>query len=357
MKKHIGFLIMNFENGGGTERVTSVIASELAKRNYKVTVISCQKGEKCWFDISSAVKLCSLHGEKIGNPIIRKAKSSQELGKIVKKEEIDIMIAVDVALYLYLWPLRKRKICKCIAWEHFNYYVARNKTVTFARKLAAEDADCVVVLGTKDMENYKANYRKCKQIEIIRNPLLTTVNGKSCLHQKRVLAVGRLTKEKGMDRLLYIWAKVERQMPDWRLDIYGEGNQKNLLQKQIHDLGLNNVRLCGYAGNVEEEYLKASVFALTSRYEGFGLVLIEAMAKGVPCISFDCKVGPSEIIDDGVNGYLIEDGNVEEFAEKLLRIMKDDELRKSFSEHTGDNLDRYNIESIMEQWESLLFHV
>ena len=86
-------------------------------------------------------------------------------------------------------------------------------------------------------------------------------------------------------------------------------------------------------------------------------MLIEAMAKGVPCISFDCKVGPSEIIDDGVNGYLIEDGNVEEFAEKLLRIMKDDELRKSFSEHTGDNLDRYNIESIMEQWESLLLHV
>ena len=137
---------MNFESGGGTERVTSVIANELVKKNFDVRIISCQHGNSCKFEIDKNIKLYSLNGEKCENSALRKIYVEKQLIKYVKEEQIDVMIAVDVALYLYLIPLQIKKICKCIAWEHFNYYISPNKLVKYARKLAAEHADCVVVL-------------------------------------------------------------------------------------------------------------------------------------------------------------------------------------------------------------------
>lgn len=354
MKKHIGFLIMNFENGGGTERVTSVIASELAKRDYKVTVISCQKGEKSHFDIDDSIQLCSLHGEEVKNSLSRKMVVLKRLKKVVKESRIDIMIAVDVALYIYLWPLRISGECKCIAWEHFNYYIANNRLVRFARKLAAKDADCVVVLGKKDLQNYKEHYKKIKNITYIYNPIAVSTEGNADICSRRVVAAGRLTAQKGFDRLIQIWSIVEKQMPEWKLDIFGDGPLREKLQKQIDESGVNNITLCGYSSNIEMEFLHSSIFALTSRYEGFVLVLLEAMAKGLPCISFACKEGPEEIIDDGVNGFLIEQGNIELFAEKLLVLMKDDKLRKDFSQMTRMNLERHNLDKIMEKWELVL---
>ena len=119
MNKKVGFLIMNFESGGGTERVTSVIANELVKKNFDVRIISCQHGNSCKFEIDKNIKLYSLNGEKCENSALRKIYVEKQLIRYVKEEQIDVMIAVDVALYLYLIPLQIKKICKCIAWEHF----------------------------------------------------------------------------------------------------------------------------------------------------------------------------------------------------------------------------------------------
>ena len=115
MEKHIAFFIMNFSNGGGTERVTSVIANNLSKRGYTVSVISCREGEKCRFFIEKDVILYSLHGEKSSNAVLRKLNTVRELQKLVIEHSIDVVVAVDVALYLYLWPLQKKQLCKCIA--------------------------------------------------------------------------------------------------------------------------------------------------------------------------------------------------------------------------------------------------
>ena len=150
---------MNFESGGGTERVTSVIANELVRDNFDVRIISCQHGNSCKFEINKSIKLYSLNGEKCENPALRKIYVEKQLIKYVKEEQIDVMIAVDVALYLYLIPLQMKKLCKCIAWEHFNYYINPNKMVKYARKLAAEHADCVVVLGKNDLNNYLTHYK------------------------------------------------------------------------------------------------------------------------------------------------------------------------------------------------------
>lgn len=354
MGKHIGFLIMNFSNGGGTERVTSVIANNLSRRGYAVSVISCREGEKCRFFIEKNVTLYSLHGETRSNTVLRKLNTARELQKLVIEHSIDIMVAVDVALYLYLWPLQKKHLCKCIAWEHFNYYIANNLLVKISRKFAAANADCVIVLGKNDLSNYKSHYKKINRIEYIYNPIALSMKKKTTMDKKRVIAVGRLSRQKGFDFLLDAWKIVERKNTEWTLDIFGEGTLKESLQQQIENLGLKKAHLRGYASDIEEEYVNSSIFVLSSRYEGFVLVLMEAQAKALPCVSFNCKEGPAETIDDGVNGYLVEEGNVVMFAEKLLELMNNKKLRDSFSENARKDLNRFDTTVVMDKWERIL---
>lgn len=352
--KKIGFLIMNFENGGGTERVTSIIANELVDRNYEVTIYSCQKGNKCKFPIDSRVHLCSLEGEKHKNPIWRKIQVIEKLVKTVKKDNIEIMIAVDVALYLYLIPLQVKHLCKCIAWEHFNYYINPTKMVKYARKFAAKYADCVVVLGKNDLKNYKNHYKRINRIMYIYNPIAIEINPKANIKSKKIIAIGRLNEQKGFDLLIEAWSKLEADFKDWEVNIFGEGILKEKLQKQIHDKNLKKFFLKGYSKNVAKEMTDSSIFVLSSRYEGFVLVLLEAQAVGLPCISFDCKEGPSEIIDDGVNGFLVEPLNSDLLAEKMSALMKDEDLRKKFSEKSTKDLYRFERKQIIDKWDTLL---
>ena len=354
MNKKIGFLIMNFENGGGTERVTSIIANELVNRKYDVTIYSCQKGNKCKFFINDEVHLCSLEGEKCKNPIWRKIQVIKKLIEYVKKEQIDVVIAVDVALYLYLIPLQIKGLCKCIAWEHFNYYINPNKLVKYARKFAAKYADCVVVLGKNDLENYKKHYKKINRLTYIYNPIAIDIEPKADIKSKKIIAMGRLNVQKGFDLLIEAWAKLEPDFKDWEVDIFGEGLLKEQLQKQIYNKNLKNIFLKGYSKDVKKDMMNSSIFVFSSRYEGFGLVLLEAQAVGLPCVSFDCKEGPSEIIDDGVNGFLVAPSNIDLLAEKMRVLMRDEELRKRFSEKSTKDLYRFDRKQIIDKWEKLL---
>lgn len=353
MGKHIAFLIMNFSNGGGTERVTSVIANSLINRNYNVSVISCKEGEKCRFPIREKINVYSLYGEKEKNPIIRKLLTYNRLEKFVRSLQIDIVVAVDVALYLYLWPLQKKKLCKCIAWEHFNYFISPNLSVKIARTLAAKCADAVVVLGKNDADNYKSHYKRITNLRYIYNPVTIENEGTANMSSKRIVAMGRLENQKGFDYLVDIWEIIEKRCPGWKLDIFGEGKLRSNLQEKIDCLGLKNIELRGYTADVEKEFLDSSIFVLSSRYEGFGLVLLEAQSCGLPCVSFNCKEGPGEIIDDGVNGFLIDPFNVSAFAEKTIYLMENETIRLKFAEKSRKDLYRFSIESVMEQWENL----
>ncbi len=353
-KKHVGFLIMNIANGGGTERVTTMIANKLSTCGFKVSIISCREGMTSQFFIEDSIRLYSLKGEEISNGIQRKIICIKRLTSIVKKNKIDVMVAVDVALYAYLWKSQICKLCRCIAWEHFNYYISLNAMAKIGRELAVRYADYIVVLGKNDLKNYKEHYKKIKNVTYIYNPLAIDKNENTDVEQKTVIAVGRLEEQKGFDLLIRIWEKVEARNDEWVLNIYGEGSCRKKLQKMIDERGLKNIKLCGYATDIAKAYLEASIFALTSRYEGYGLVLLEAQAKGLPCISFDCKEGPKEIIEDGINGFLISEGNIDEYAEKLLTMMGDLELRKKMAKNAKKNLNKYDINNIIKKWEDIL---
>ena len=186
----------------------------------------------------------------------------------------------------------------------------------------------------------------------IPDPLPFNMYAKSELSFCRVISIGRYDYDKGNDLLLQIWKRVEEKMPGWKLDIYGNGNREPY-QNMLQQLGIDRCHLHGPTNDVKKEYLSSSVFVLPSRYEGFGLVLIEAMACGVPVISFDCENGPRSIITDGVDGFLIPPFDIDAYAEKLIRLMLDQSLRLKMGANAIETAKQYEIERIGAQWQQL----
>lgn len=210
-------------------------------------------------------------------------------------------------------------------------------------------SDAVVALTNGDAKTWKAhNVMVIPNIVDVKN---TTYSQQT---NKTAIFAGRFTYPKGLERMLEAWKIVVSKRNDWTLRLVGEGEQKNQLIKQCEELGItDNVEFVPATKEVAKEYTNSSLFLFSSRYEGFGLVLVEAMQCGVPCISFDCPYGPSDIIDDGVNGCLIENGDVEAFANATLKLIEDDELRKQMGKAAIEKAKQYLPEQIMPQWVKL----
>lgn len=213
-------------------------------------------------------------------------------------------------------------------------------------KKIEDKCDAIVALTNGDTKEWKA-----KKVVTIPNIVDLHNQKYSSLTNKVALFAGRFSKEKGLDAMLEVWKIVVSNRNDWTLRLVGEGDPKDKLIKQCKLLGIEkNVLFVEPTRNIAEEYCNASLFLLTSRYEGFGLVLVEAMQCGVPCISFDCPYGPSDIINNGENGIIVENGNIEEFANAVLRLMDDEELRQSMGKAAMEKSKMYLPEIIMPQW-------
>lgn len=177
---------------------------------------------------------------------------------------------------------------------------------------------------------------------------------------KRVISVGRLEAQKGYDILLKVWNKVKDIHSDWHLDIYGDGSLKSDLLIQRDNLNLQDyVDFHDPTIRIFEKYCRSDFYVMSSRYEGFGMVLIEAMSCGLPCVSFDCPCGPSEIIRDGEDGILVENGNIQSLSDKICYLIEHEEIRKVMAGNARENVRRFSPEEIMPKWKELfetLFH-
>lgn len=217
--------------------------------------------------------------------------------------------------------------------------------LTHLRKL-----DKLVVLTEKD----KKSWKELDSVTAIPDPLSFNPSSVSHLAEKRVVAVARYSHEKGIDLLLNAWAVVENSCSEWRLDVYGDGDRE-AYERLIDQLRIDRSRCClhGRTNDVERAYMQSSLFVLSSRFEGFGMVIVEAMACGLPVVAFDCPWGPRSIITDGEDGILAENGNVGALAEELLCMIEHPEERTRMGANAVIKSARYKIDCLAKDWQQL----
>jgi glycosyltransferase involved in cell wall biosynthesis len=242
-----------------------------------------------------------------------------------------------------------------VGQEHMNFHAHRSGLAEDLQRVYP-GLDALVVLTEDDRADYSQLLADAgTDVRRIPNALTELAGGRSQVQRPIVVAAGRLTPQKGFDLLIPAFAQVARSHPEWQLHIYGGGPKHARLRRLVlkHDL-YNNVLLMGQTQHLGEELAQASVFALSSRHEGFGMVIIEAMSKGVPVVSFDCPRGPSEIIEDGVDGVLVPNGDVDAFAAGLLGLVEDEALRRRMGQAALAKAARYELGVVGAQWDELL---
>ncbi len=287
--------------------------------------------------------------------------------RIVKQQlrdfKPDISIIVDNGIKGHCLPRFIKTPDNCVLFEEHLYRFFRSKEHpdTLFNRLKNQlinkivdwsmaKADCVVVLVPENRKEWKHN-----KIEVIPNPLPQALQGreKKDYTAQKAIAVGRHTHQKGFDRLLRIWAAVVQEFPDWQLDIYGDREEVHL-QQIIEDLQLQQqVTLHEPVVNIEEKYEQASLFLMSSRYEGFGNVLVEALACGLPCMAFDCPTGPGYIIEDGKNGWLIPEGKEQVYVDRLKTLLQEEDLRKKMGQNALTSTSRFDLNHVMGLWHQL----
>lgn len=215
--------------------------------------------------------------------------------------------------------------------------------------------DAVVTLTATDLAGYRRELPDARRLVCIPNALPELAGGPADPAARTVLAAGRLVRQKGFDLLLDAWEQVVADHPGWTLRIYGGGPWRQRLQRRIDRRGLSSSAfLMGRTGDIGTAMAKASIFVLSSRYEGLPLVLLEAMSKGLGVVSFDCPTGPRELLTDSVDGLLVKDGDVPALASAIGRMMDDQGLRARLGEQAIGAMARYTPEAVGAEWEALL---
>lgn len=372
----IVYVYSTFATTGGTERILSEKASYLAEQfNYDVTIITCfqPKNEKNFFYTSKKIKQINLeipyfsqYKYKYPKRLWIKWKVNRQLrnsiSQYVMQEDPDILIGIlrFKANYISKIKCRAKKIIECHVVRYdtlYDAYVNQSFPIRFYRKIKEHvylktierHADMIVTLTEKDSLLWK----RAKRTEVVPNFSTMAISHYSDCTSKRVIAVGHLTWVKGFGRLIRIWAIVNSKHPDWHLDFYGEGDMYNTLMTLIQIYKVKNITFHNVTADISHEYASSSICAVTSYYEGFSLVTLEAMKHGVPCVAFNCPFGPESIISDANSGFLVENGDIRIFADRLCRLIENDELRIHFSQNSIERAKHFDVDRIMSQWKAL----
>jgi glycosyltransferase involved in cell wall biosynthesis len=265
-----------------------------------------------------------------------------------------VVIATRPGLNVFVAELAPPDVVT-VGEEHLNLSTYRPGLQAQLRR-SYRRLDALAVLTRGDLRDYRRALKGARtRIVQIPNALPQLGGEPSDLTNPVVVAAGRLTPQKGFDMLIRAFALVVEARPDWTLRIFGDGPLRNRLERKIRQFGLQeHVFLMGSAEDLGRELSKASVFALSSRFEGFGLVLVEAMSKGVPVVSFRCRRGPAEIITDGVDGLLVRPRDVRGLAAGILRLIEDEDERRRLGAAALQSAARYDLTSVSSRWLELL---
>lgn len=351
----IYFFIGNMSHSGGTERVLSVIAGGLSKRGHQVAIISLWGKDKVFFPLDEKVRIFWLESKAGQHNILKQLYC---LTAIVKYEKPDFLVDVDIILGFYsILVKRMDSGLHWISWEHFSSYQQfkkNNLLRKLVKKMICRFADQLIVLTEIDKRYYLDRFRLKCGITCIYNPIPYETDYQKQEEAPIVLAVGRLTEIKGFDLLIQSWKMLENQYPGWLLLIAGEGQDRTRLENIARQEGLKRLRFIGTVYPIEKLYEKAAFLVSSSKNEGFGLTLIEAMHFSLPVVCYSCESGPKEIVINEENGFLVEIGDTIGFAEKMALLMKNRKLRLEMGNIAKKSTVRFEKENILDQWEKVL---
>lgn len=362
----ICFFLRNVSLPSGIERVTSVVANRLSQKGVDVSIISLWGGLEAFYEKHENVRLYQLFPDQVtlqnkylalGKRLSRFPMASKRLRRFLKENPQDILIDTDYLLGHVALPALAGLPTKHLHWEHFCFNLDLNRPYKLmGRRLIARRADGIITLTERDAGYWQKGAHLNGPIRAIPNPVPFEFPEQHYdPDSKTVLAVGRLNQQKGFDRLLEAWARIRNKddsnLDGWQLVILGSGEEESALKASIAQLGIEqSVTMVPATPNVGSHYRRASILAMTSRFEGFPMVLLEAQAHRLPIVAFDCDTGPAEIIEHEQSGYLVEQDDISGFAHQLSNLMKDRKKRLAFSHHTAQSIQRFDIEPIAERW-------
>lgn len=356
--KKICFLNGDMSRTGGTERVTAMVANELSKNpDYEIHVLSVTNEQmSSFFELETIVYHDSVLRKSTVNLKRDYFKVVRGIRQYIKKHAIDILIEVDVICNLYTIPATRFTKTRIISWEHFNYYSNNgSKLRDLSRKLTKYFSNHIVTLTEQDRQNYSQSLNVSDKVTCIYNPIQLVEAQPYNTDSKQILSVGRLTYQKGFDLLCEVAKKVLLKHPDWTWVIIGEGEDREILEQKIKEYHLENrLILKGNQKEMEPYYRNSSLYVMTSRYEGLPMTLLEAKSYQLPIISFDCQTGPVDIIQDSIDGYLINDFNQKEMVNKINYVIQDPALRALLSQQSQINLHKFEMENIIPKWINIL---
>ena len=374
---HILYIYAEISIKGGTDKILVEKANYLVNHGYDVTIVTeSQMGKPLSFKLED--KVCHIDmGIDFGKQYIQGSfrrfltysslmcKYKSQLKKVVNQQRPDIIISAmgrslsllskmdydgikigeahTTKTHLRSLHLMEQRggvfnvIAKYMRWKMCRY---------------ASKLDALVLLTPNDAEDWKSVVKTY----VIPNPISFFPKESAELVNKQVIMVGRYNDAKGYDYLIPAWEIVCQRHPDWTLNVYGSGELRGQVIEWIREKHLeSSIMMNDPVDNIMEKYLESSICVLSSRYEGFSLVILEAMSCGVPVVSFDCPYGPRNIIKNGEDGLLIDYLNYQVLAEGICKLIENDDLRMLLGANARKNVLRFSQDSIMEQWENL-FH-
>lgn len=355
------YIVPNINNEGGVAKVLALKANYLVdKFGFEVHILT-QNGGNC-SPFHTFSKNIILHDMDLkGNTVRFLLNYKSQLDDFCRNINPDIIIVGDNGYKAYLIPTILQRTIPIIFECHGSKFIElqgsnnpilnkiKQSAIRLLREFGASNYTRFVALSDESLREWNISNGI-----VITNPLDYKTQKKAILKSKRVIAVARNSFEKGLDRLLIIWKKVVENNPEWVLDIYGSDVTNSDLKKLASDLKISDsVFFFEPVKNIFDKYMESSIMVMTSRTEGFGMVLIEAMEAGLPIVAYDCPCGPRSILVNNENGFLVEDDNQELFAEKLESLMENENLRIKMGTKASESVTKYDLDTIMQQWKEL----
>ena len=360
VKKHILLICSRLDMPGGIERAIVNTANLFAENNHSVTLLILDESDKSFYPVHSSVSikqyplLFGITGK--GNKLSRKIQFLRDIKKlkiILKKINTDTVIATEYPFAITAIMSGAKKYSKVYSWEHHHFdWLKKSFFWKFLFGSFYPKLDGIVCLNKTEAEHFK----QYTPVSVIPNFIENKFGKRTPGNTKIILSVGWLIPRKGIDFMMQAAKIIFAKHPGWRWKIIGEGEMKNQLLEFIKKEKLQEKLILQepVSSNIDDEYCNASIFVLASRFEAFPMVLLEAMSFGVPCVSFDCLSGPSDIITNNEDGILVEKESPTKLAQVITQLIEDETLRTKMGEQAFKNVQRFSPGNIYQLWGKII---